>query len=173
MGCVSTHKKYYIHICNGFENITTRLLLKITFFWLFWLFLTFFSYFPHISSYFKGILSMFTFTNIVRGSKGKVLSNIICYSHEYLNTTLWSTLCQHNVMLTKRHNRVFSWSFVLGWLGKFCKIVNIFTHTCSNCSGVSAIDSPDRFVHAFHPHCIQRVLENFFGHEIWIVRPQH
>ena len=51
-------------------------------------------------------------------------------------------------------------------------MVNIFTHTCSNRSGVGAIDSPDRFEHVFHPYCTQEVLGKKFRHEISIVRPQ-
>ena len=53
------------------------------------------------------------------------------------------------------------------------KIVNIFKYTSPNHSGGSAIDSPDRFEHALHPYCILEVLENVFGHEIWIVRSQN
>ena len=62
--------------------------------------------------------------------------------------------------------------FLGGGSRQFCKMVNIFTYTCPNHSGVSAIDSPDRLEHVLHPYCILEALENFFGHELWIVRAQ-
>ena len=51
-------------------------------------------------------------------------------------------------------------------------MVNIFTYTCPNHSGVGAIDSPDRFEHVFDPYYTLEVLEKIFKHEISIVRPQ-
>ena len=35
-------------------------------------------------------------------------------------------------------------------------MVNIFTYTCPNHSGVGAIDSPDRFEHVFEPYYIRK-----------------
>ena len=51
-------------------------------------------------------------------------------------------------------------------------MVNIFTYTCPNHLGVSAIDNPDRFEHVLHPYHILEVLEKNFRHEISIVHPQ-
>ena len=51
-------------------------------------------------------------------------------------------------------------------------MVNIFTYTCRNHSGVGAIDSPDRFEHVFDPYYILEVLEKIFKREISNVRPQ-
>ena len=69
-------------------------------------------------------------------------------------------------------HQVFSIGDFLGGWGTFFKMVNIFTHTCSNRSGVGAIDSPDRFEHVLRPYCTQEVLGKNFRHEISIVRPQ-
>ena len=51
-------------------------------------------------------------------------------------------------------------------------MVNIFTYTCPNHSGVGAIDSPDPFEDVFHPNYILEVPEKNFGYEISTVRPQ-
>ena len=48
----------------------------------------------------------------------------------------------------------------------------VFTYTCQNHSGVSAIDSPDRFEHVFDPYYILEVSEKILRLEILIVRPQ-
>ena len=36
----------------------------------------------------------------------------------------------------------------------------------------SGVNSPDRSEDVLHPYHILEALENFFGHELWIVRPQ-
>ena len=54
----------------------------------------------------------------------------------------------------------------------FWKMVNIFTYTCPNHLGVSAIDNSDRFEHVLHPYRILEVLEKNFRDEILIVHPQ-
>ena len=62
--------------------------------------------------------------------------------------------------------------FFWGGCRNFGKLVNIVTYTCPNHSRVGAIDSPDRLEHVLHPYCILEAIENFFGHELWIVRAQ-
>ena len=60
-----------------------------------------------------------------------------------------------------------------GGLRYFFKIDNFFTYTCPNHSRVGAIDSPDRSEHVLHPYYILEALENFFGHDIFIIRPRN
>ena len=49
-------------------------------------------------------------------------------------------------------------------------MVNIFTYTCPNHSGVGAIDSPDRFEHVCDPYCIQEIPEKTFACQVLMVR---
>ena len=51
-------------------------------------------------------------------------------------------------------------------------MINIFICTCPNRSGVSAIDNPDRFEQAFVQYYIPEDPENFFTHDISMVRRQ-
>ena len=51
-------------------------------------------------------------------------------------------------------------------------MVNIFTHTCPNHSGVGAIDSPDHFEQVFDPYYIRVVHGKNFSHDILMVRPE-
>ena len=51
-------------------------------------------------------------------------------------------------------------------------MANIFTYTCPNHSGVSAMDSPDPFEDGLHPNYIVEVPLKIFRYEISIVRPQ-
>ena len=59
-----------------------------------------------------------------------------------------------------------------GW-DIFFKMANIFTYSCPNQTGVSAIDRTDHSGHAFDPNCILEVLEKNFKYEISTVRPQN
>ena len=54
----------------------------------------------------------------------------------------------------------------------FFKMINIFACTCPNRSGVGAIDNPDRFEQAFVQYYIPEDPENFFTHDISMVRRQ-
>ena len=51
-------------------------------------------------------------------------------------------------------------------------MINIFACTCPNRSGVGAIDNPDRFEQAFVQYYIPEDPENFFTHDISMVRRQ-
>ena len=51
-------------------------------------------------------------------------------------------------------------------------MINIFACTCPNRSGVGAIDKPDRFEQAFVQCYIPEDSENFFTHDISMVRRQ-
>ena len=51
-------------------------------------------------------------------------------------------------------------------------MVNIFTYTCPNHSGVGAIDSPDRFEHVSNQYYILEVPGKFFRDEISFVRAE-
>ena len=52
------------------------------------------------------------------------------------------------------------------------KMINIFACTCPNRSGVGAIDNPDRFEQVFVQYYIPEDPENFFTHDISMVRRQ-
>ena len=54
----------------------------------------------------------------------------------------------------------------------FFKMINIFACTCTNRSGVGAIDNPDRFEQAFVQYYIPEDPENVFTHDISMVRRQ-
>ena len=51
-------------------------------------------------------------------------------------------------------------------------MINIFVCTCPNQSGVGAIDNPDQFEQAFVQYYIPEDPENFFTHDISMVRRQ-
>ena len=59
-----------------------------------------------------------------------------------------------------------------GVWGPFFLMINIFACTCPNRSGVGAIDNPDRFEQAFVQYYIPEDPENFFTHDISMVRRQ-
>ena len=62
--------------------------------------------------------------------------------------------------------------FLGGGCWSFFKMINIFACTCPNRSGVGAIDNPDRFEQAFVQYYIPEDPENFFTHDISMVRRQ-
>ena len=66
------------------------------------------------------------------------------------------------------------WDFFFrgGVWGPFFKMINIFACTCPNRSGVGAIDNPDRFEQAFVQYYIPEDPENFFTHDISMLRRQ-
>ena len=71
-------------------------------------------------------------------------------------------------------NEFFNRGIFLGGVGcrPFFKMINIFACTCPNRSGVGAIDNPDRFEQAFVQYYIPEDPENFFTHDISMVRRQ-
>ena len=67
---------------------------------------------------------------------------------------------------------VVSGNLFRGGCRPFFKMINIFACTCPNRSGVGAIDNPDRFEQAFVQYYIPEDPENFFTHDISMVRRQ-
>ena len=62
--------------------------------------------------------------------------------------------------------------FFRGGMQAVLKVINIFSCTCPNHSGVGAIDNLDRFEQVFDTYYIPEALEKIFTDDISMVRPQ-
>ena len=105
-----------------------------------------------------------------------------CYQKDQnLTEFIWYPLCfffECSNLFKKSYGTPYdffsNWEFFFrgGGCRPSSKMSNIFGCTCPNCSGVGAIDNPDRFEQAFDTYYLTEVSEKIFTDGILMNHPQ-